>query len=81
MPSPPIHCPFCGHTWTAPSAAHCGTCHEHFGSPTAFDRHRASSGTEHGVCLDPATVGLVRRDGAWRGEPMAVEVVALRATA
>jgi hypothetical protein len=41
--------------------AHCPTCHRTFGGVTGFDKHRS-----HGECLDPATLGLVERDGVWR---------------
>lgn len=78
MSPPTTMCTGCGRVWTAPGAAHCASCHEHFGSVTAFDRHRGARG-EHGFCLPPADVGLVRGgDGAWRGEPMPAEVVARR---
>ncbi|WP_214365623.1 hypothetical protein [Pseudonocardia sp. H11422] len=79
-PPPTIWCAGCGHLWTALGAAHCTACHEHFGSVSAFDRHRGAAG-ERGHCHDPAAVGLVRRDGAWRGEPMPAEALALRGAA
>jgi hypothetical protein len=33
-------CPKCGRTWNGSSACHCAGCCEHFGSLSAFDRHR-----------------------------------------
>lgn len=37
--------------------AHCGGCHEHFSSTTAFDQHQRG-GTPGQICRDPAEVGL-----------------------
>lgn len=50
--------------------SHCAGCHETFTSVSAFDRHQTLDGAGS-VCHDPATRGLVRRDGglwAWPGE-------------
>ena len=44
-----------------PAQAHCGVCHRTWGGVTGFDAHRRD-----GVCLDPATLGYVERDGVWR---------------
>jgi hypothetical protein len=51
------------------SGAHCGTCHRTFGGVRAFDLHRQGPVSGR-VCADPATVGLVERDGVWRQPPM-----------
>lgn len=50
----------CGATWTGPSRAHCSGCHDTFSGVTAFETHRNRKG-----CVDPVSVGLVRRDGLW----------------
>jgi hypothetical protein len=59
------HCRGCHRTWAAFGQAHCATCHNHFSTPTAFDRHLAPRG-----CLDPSEVRtkdgtprLILRDG------------------
>lgn len=33
-------CPKCHRKWTGSSTCHCAACCEHFGSLSAFDRHR-----------------------------------------
>lgn len=40
-------------------AAHCTVCHETFTTAANFDRHRRGQAATR-VCLDPASVGLVR---------------------
>jgi hypothetical protein len=46
---------------------HCGACHRLFSGVTPFAVHRSADG-EHGSCLDPATLTVLRlRDGVWRG--------------
>lgn len=47
----------------SPAQAHCTVCHATFGGVVGFDRHRRG-----GVCLDPARLGMVNRDGIWREE-------------
>jgi hypothetical protein len=47
----------CQKWWTGNERSHCGGCHELYSSLTAFDRHRRG-----GVCLPPASVGLVARE-------------------
>lgn len=47
-----------------PSQAHCAAlgCHRTFGGVTGFDAHRRD-----GICLPPASLGMVRSDlGIWR---------------
>jgi hypothetical protein len=54
----------CGPACVAPtpSQAHCSVCHTTFGGPTGFDKHR-----RHGVCADPATLGMADDGrGVWR---------------
>jgi hypothetical protein len=46
----------CRRLWTGLAQAHCPTCHEHFSSVAAFDRHRP-----RGICQHPSTVA--RRNG------------------
>ena len=53
-------------THPAPSANSkmclCSVCHEVFGTPNNFDRHR-----QDGWCLDPAALGLrLTETGVWR---------------
>jgi hypothetical protein len=51
-------CHECGRRWTGKTECHCTRCHNHFGSPTAFDRHMIA-----GKCLpahqlvEPVTEG------------------------
>lgn len=53
-------CRTCDTTWYGLTECHCATCHHHFGSIDAFDRHRQGPvDTRH--CVDPAVV--VRGDG------------------
>lgn len=53
-------CGTCGTTWHGLTECHCATCHEHFGSIDAFDRHRQGPvDTRH--CVEPAAV--LRKDG------------------
>lgn len=33
------HCHDCGRKWTGRRECHCASCHNHFGSPSSFDRH------------------------------------------
>jgi hypothetical protein len=60
------HCATCHRTWTSKRQHHCTACHRHFGGLTAFDAHQTDS--EPVVCKDPASVGLIDRDGVW-GRP------------
>lgn len=50
----------CGAKWRGPSRAHCGRCHETFGSVSAFDEHRAKG--VKGECATPAKIGMVQRE-------------------
>ncbi len=54
------HCDACHTTWTGNRACHCRACCRSFSSVSAFDEHRRRF-----RCVDPATVGLVERDGVW----------------
>lgn len=71
-----ITCSGCDQTWTAPGAAHCGSCHRLFAAPGLFDKHRSQYG-ERGACVDPTTLTgrseMVFRDGMWRGPEMTDE--------
>jgi hypothetical protein len=51
----------CGARWTGLSRAHCAACHDTFTTVTNFDRHR-----RNGRCVDPASVGLIFKNGLWR---------------
>jgi hypothetical protein len=42
----------CGRKWRGLSQAHCPTCHAHFSSVDAFDRHRPGTAG----CQDPSTM-------------------------
>lgn len=54
-----------------PAQAHCAAeCHLTFGGVSGFDAHR-----RNGECVDPATLGMVERDGIWR-KPMSAEAAA-----
>lgn len=55
----------CGAVWTGRGAAHCTECHYTFGSGSAFDAHRRSTG-EHGSCVHPTNAGLVLIGTLWR---------------
>ena len=46
-------CPRCSARWNGKKTAHCGSCHETFSGPSAFDQHRAG-----GMCVqaDPVTM-------------------------
>jgi hypothetical protein len=54
-------CQACGRRWTGKTECHCPSCHQHFGSPTAFDRHLVG-----GRCLpahemiEPSKTGIPR---------------------
>lgn len=50
-----ITCVVCSKTWGGVATAHCCACHQTFGGPSLFDRHRQHYG-ERGRCLDPVTV-------------------------
>lgn len=50
----------CGRKWTGHTEAHCATCHTHFTSDGAFDRHLASPKSDD-ACYPPATI--LRKDG------------------
>jgi hypothetical protein len=47
-------------TWSGTSKCLCWACRQLFGGVTGFERHQ-----RRGKCLDPATVGLVLREGVW----------------
>jgi len=66
-------CGRCAARWTAARAAHCAGCHRTFSTVGGFDRHRRG-----GACLDPTTVGLELRDGAFRGPRLTPEEVEAR---
>lgn len=55
------HCPDCGTTWHSLTECHCATCHQHFGSLDAFDRHRQGP-VDTRECVDPASA-VLRKDG------------------
>jgi hypothetical protein len=56
-----ISCTQCGHKWSGLAQAHCKSCHEHFNSVSAFDRHRVRF-----ECCHPESVGMVKSSkGAW----------------
>lgn len=75
-----ITCSGCGHTWTAPGAAHCGACHRLFSAVGIFDTHRSAKG-DHGTCINPEDIVNSRtgyrtmffRDGMWRGREVTSE--------
>lgn len=48
--------------------SHCAGCHETFTSVSAFDRHQTLD-DGGSVCYDPATRGLVLRDGGLWSRP------------
>ena len=64
-------CGYCKYEWNALGQAHCSTCHEHFNSTAAFDRHRkdfecipvADFDKPHGKQGLPLLVRTVRADG------------------
>lgn len=62
--APPAFSHTCGARWTGLLAAHCAPCHRTFGGVAGFEKHRKG-----GTCLDPATLGMVERDGIWRRPP------------
>jgi hypothetical protein len=76
-------CSGCDETWTALTAAHCGSCHRTFSGVGLFSLHRSAHGLR-GHCLDPATVVhretgeqlLVLRGGMYRGPAMSEEAKA-----
>jgi hypothetical protein len=54
-------CLVCGKVWTGHKRCHCSTCHENFGSLTAFTKHRINF-----ECQPPQNRGLVYSDdGYW----------------
>lgn len=57
-------CGGCPRRWTGLAEAHCPTCHRHFGSVSAFDKHRVA-----GSCADPAALR-----GPKTGKPLLVPV-------
>lgn len=59
-----ITCSGCTAKWSGVTRAHCSGCHRTFTGVSAFDRHR-----EDGACLDPASLGMVERDGGLWGAP------------
>jgi hypothetical protein len=79
-PPSPNTCGGCDATWTAPTAAHCGSCHRTFAGVALFDAHRSATG-EHGACIDPETIRhgktgerlMFHRNGMWRGPEMTEE--------
>lgn len=59
----------------------CPACGRKFSAPTTFDRHQELRGPRYGptlVCHDPATRGLVERDGWWSGPAMPKEAFTAR---
>lgn len=56
----------CGRKWTGRAEAHCGWCHEHFGSIRAFDNHRVVTDGKR-VCRAPGSLRF--ESGARKGEP------------
>lgn len=70
---PHASCGGCSARWQSMALAHCGACHESFGSVDLFDRHRLARG-EHGVCEYPsylparkgAQLRMIKVDGVWR---------------
>ena len=47
----------------------CSACGQYFSTTANFDKHRVG---RHGVdrrCAYPGDVGLINRDGIWRGKP------------
>ena len=65
-PSNAVECSRCDNWWAGLSPHHCGSCHQTFTSLTAFDAHRDGNhahDTRH--CVDPSTVGLVRKNRAY----------------
>jgi hypothetical protein len=74
-----VTCGGCGASWSALSAAHCGSCHRLFASVSLFDMHRSQDG-DHGACIPPGEVQgrngeqrLFFRDGMWRGPELSDE--------
>lgn len=67
-------CGRCAARWTAAGAAHCAGCHRTFSTVSGFDKHR----TRDDGCLEPTTVGLEYRNGAFRGPQMPSDVLAAR---
>jgi hypothetical protein len=61
----------CGARWTGRRTAHCGACHRTFGGVGGFDAHRRGGRG----CLEPTTVGLELRNGAFRGPQLDVETL------
>ena len=71
-------CPDCKREWTTFGEAHCASCHEHFGSDYAFDRHRTADftcvpvedfGTPRGKAQKPLLVQIERASGVcWVSE-------------
>lgn len=59
----------CGKSWTGNGRAHCSGCHETFSTYGVSDRHRIGAFGPDRRCADPATVGLVLRNGIWGGPP------------
>lgn len=54
----------------SPGMAACTVCGRVFGGVGGFDQHRNHRDddtlTERDRCIDPATLGMVERDGVWR---------------
>lgn len=70
-----MSCVGCGKDWTGHSRCHCGSCHQHFSSVSAFDRHRKDF-----QCVHPGSRGLVSRDGYWGWPDSGVGRLAARAS-
>lgn len=61
----PHQCGGCDIRWGGFNTAHCKICHETFGVPANFDKHRKGD-LDHRVCVDPTSVGLHMDDrGVW----------------
>jgi hypothetical protein len=52
------HCRTCHRSWTGYTQAHCASCHSHFSTPSAFDRHMTDAG-----CRQPEE--LRNKDGSY----------------
>lgn len=50
------HCKTCHRSWAAHGECHCGGCHLHFTSLSAFTIHQRTNEDDESYCLDPATM-------------------------
>lgn len=55
----------CGKTWSGNGRAHCSGCHETFNTYRGSDRHRTGPHGPDRHCADPASIGMVNRNGIW----------------